>query len=433
MPGTAAPSGRERGGAGRRSGTWSASSDPHRALILLKGFDGAESMSFTPARRADDAAPSIGPIDGPDRADVVRAPHRRPDRPVRLSSTVQRLPGESEEAGRELPPQLPIAELTRSPAWFPLQVARNDVVQLVRLDEAAYRAASFLDQRILESNPPQASCAATALVQAAAELAPAAHYVFHIGHVGSTLLSRLIGEDPRFFSVREPALLRLCALRPRACPMPLAALLALLSRSWRPQQRAVIKATSFVSERADTLIDVTPGSRALLMYTPALTYLRSIFGGPNSRVESRTLAPSRLARLCRRLAPIRVPEPRSEGEGIAMSWLCEITSLCQAAQVFSARVHWLEFEQFLADPAAGLAGAFTALGASPDVRVIDAALTGPLMRQYSKAPDHAYDCALRRRVLESADREHGDEIRKGMRWLSGLAGGHRLIDKALAL
>jgi hypothetical protein len=324
-------------------------------------------------------------------------------------------------------------ELTRSPEWFPLDVPDRATVRLIRLDEAAYRAASFLDQRILGSNPPQASCEPAAIAQAASGFAPAAHYVFHIGHVGSTLLSRLIGEDRRCFSVREPALLRLLATRPRACPLPLAVLLALFSRIWRSEQRAVIKATSFVGELAGSALETSPDARAILMHAPAVTYLRSILGGPNSRVESRTLAPSRLARLRARLAPAAIPEPRSEGEVIAMSWLTEMTSLCEAARRFPARVRWLDFDCFLADPATGLATVFTGLGLAPDPRAISAALSGPLLHRYSKAPEHAYDAALRRAVLEAAEQEHGAEVRAGVRWLSGLAGSHRLVDDALAL
>lgn len=323
------------------------------------------------------------------------------------------------------------AQLTHSPAWFPLDIGAT--VRLVRLEEAAYRAASFMDQRILRSNPPLGSCAAADLAAAASRLTPSAHYVFHIGHVGSTLVSRLIGEDRRFFCIREPALLRHLATHPRKNRISLPALLALLSRTWRTGQWATVKASSFVSERAGGILEATPGSRALLMYTPPITYLRSILGGPNSRIESRTLAPSRLARVRRRLAPSPIPEPRSEGESIAMSWLCEMASLCEAAKAFPARVHWIEFDGFLSDPATGLMTVFTALGASPDAQVIEAALCGPLMRQYSKAPEHAYDAALRQAVLQSAEREHGGEIGAGMRWLIGLAGSHGLVDQALAL
>lgn len=307
-----------------------------------------------------------------------------------------------------------------------------DAVRVVRLDEAAYRAASFLDERILRWPAPQAVCSAALLGRASADLTPAAHYIFHIGHVGSTLLSRLLGEDPRLFCVREPALLRSLA-QGLQVPVSLRALLALLSRTWRPGQRAVIKATSFASEVAGTIMEATPGANSVLMYTSAVTYLRGILGGENSRLESRTLAPFRLARLRRRLEGVAIPEPASEGESIAMSWLCEMTSLCRTEEQFAGRVHWVEFEKFLVDPSIGLANVLKLLGVVPDARTVDMAVSGPIMRQYSKAPEHGYDPALRQMVLESADRQHGDEVRKGLRWLGGLAAGHRLIDRALAL
>ena len=49
------------------------------------------------------------------------------------------------------------------------------------------------------------------------------------------------------------------------------------------------------------------------------------------------------------------------------------------------------------------------------------------MRQYSKAPEHAYDAALRNEVLQAAEYEHGAEIRRGMAWLNGLAGRHAWV------
>ncbi|MEL7190174.1 MAG: hypothetical protein AAGK17_11525, partial [Pseudomonadota bacterium] len=35
-----------------------------------------------------------------------------------------------------------------------------------------------------------------------------ARFIFHIGHVGSTLLARLLGEAPDTLALREPQLLR---------------------------------------------------------------------------------------------------------------------------------------------------------------------------------------------------------------------------------
>ena len=327
------------------------------------------------------------------------------------------------------------AELAGSPAWLPLEAEGAGLLRLVRLDEAAYRRASFLDQRILSTNPYEGSCSIETAAAAASRLHARAHYIFHIGHVGSTLISRLLGDYAGFLSVREPALLRALAAGPaQAAHAPsLAVTLTLLARTWRAQQRALIKATSFVSEIAGSILATDDQATALLVFTPPLAYLRCILGGPNSRVESRVLAPSRLARLQARIGETALPSlPSAEGEWIAMSWLCEMTALCQAAARRGARVRWIDFDAFLAMPAAGLTDALLTLGAAPAARDVDALLTGPWMGRYAKAPEHVYDAALRHNVLEAADREHRSGIRLGMDWLARAAGRHPLIDAALA-
>jgi hypothetical protein len=146
-------------------------------------------------------------------------------------------------------------DIVQSPAWFPLEV-NGDTLRWVRLDEAAYQAASFLDQRLLNGRYEQATCGGELFRSTGAQLPIRAHYIFHTGHVGSTLVARLIGAHRSFFSVREPALLR-ALLGYRQLPngaADLHAVRALLSRTWRAEQRPVIKATSFVSELAETLL-----------------------------------------------------------------------------------------------------------------------------------------------------------------------------------
>jgi hypothetical protein len=324
-------------------------------------------------------------------------------------------------------------DIARAPEWLPIEVDAT-AVKLVCLNEAAYRAASFLDQRMLSLGYAQQSCTAATLQAAAARLACRAQYVFHIGHVGSTLISRLIGEHPNFFSLREPALLRTIATGQSGdSGVPdLGVALALFSRTWRPSQRAVIKATSFVSELAETILAGADRPSAIFMFAQPLQYLRGILAGPNSRAETRQLAPARLQRLARRFTQSGWrPEPRSEGEYIAMSWLCEMTALQQAARRAGRQVLWVDFDVFLAAPVAGLEAIFRTLGASAATAEIEALVGGPLMRQYSKAPEYAYDASLRREVLESADREHQTEIRRGMDWLQKAAAHHRLMQETL--
>ncbi len=331
-----------------------------------------------------------------------------------------------------------LPELLESPAWFPLEVSQG-AVQLLQLDEAAYRTASFLDQRLRTQGYREASCPLELVRRAGSSLPPRAYYVFHTGHVGSTLISRLLGAHESFFSLREPALLRTLAAgaEPGAAPgsastLDLRSALGLFSRSWRCHQRPLIKLTSIVSELTEVILGADEHPKAILMFTDPATYLRGILAGPNSRIETRMQAPARRRRLLRRLAGEWWSEPRSEGEQIAMTWLCEMLALHQGATRFADRVAWVHFDAFLQDPASALRTLFHALGAELPCAEIQAIVAGPLMRQYSKAPEHAYDAALRRAVLLSADREHPVELRRGMQWLQAAGGRSPLVAAVLA-
>lgn len=329
---------------------------------------------------------------------------------------------------------LEIEELLRSPAWLPLraQGGRGGLTML-KLDENAYQAASFLDERLLEGPFERTACAVATVEAAAAGVAPRSHYIFHIGHVGSTLISRLVGEHERFFSLREPALLRAVAddagsPGSRRAPLSLGVLQALFARTWRAAQTSIIKPTSIVNECAETILAGADLPRAIFVFADPLAYLRGIMAGPNSRLESQAMAPGRCRRLLRRL---RLDEsqvdPASEGERIAMNWLSEMTTLQQAARGAAARVLWVAFDVFLQEPMAGLAAIFRALGAPASDAEVGRLVTGPLMRRYSKAPQLAYDAALRRDVLRAAQHDHGGEIKRGIRWLGRMGARHPLV------
>lgn len=328
-----------------------------------------------------------------------------------------------------------IEDIAHSPAWLPLEGTSGGSVLLIRLDEDGYRAASFLDRRAVRFAREQGTCNVSLLAAAASRLQQRAHYLFHIGHVGSTLLSRLVGQHQALFSVREPVLLRTLALEGRTPGLPtLDPLLAILARSWRPEQRAVIKTTSVVNEIAGDVLKRSPGAAAIFMYATARTYLQTILGGANSRIESRTLAARRLERL-RRLAAGGMwdpgLQPRSEGETIAMSWLCEMASLHQAAAATQCPVLWLDFDHFLARPVAALEAVFRALGRPITTVEAERLAASAIMCRYSKAPEHAYDAALRVEILASAATEHRDEIERGQAWLERVAGRLPLARAAL--
>src|SRR5882757_8166956 len=338
-------------------------------------------------------------------------------------------------------------ELGASPALFPymLDVPR-DSVSFLRLTRADYERASFLDARLLN---PQISSHALPWAQVAAAIDAArlterCGFIFHIGHVGSTLLSRLIGAHSCAFSLREPLMLRTFAQlsgepegRPHAWSQDqfnarLTGGLKLLSRTFETRQLPVVKATSFVSELAGTLLSRASAPKALMMYVSPESYMATILGGPNSRQEARILAPSRLLRLHRRIGCEAWPlASLSEGEILALSWASEMSALAHAANSGRARICQVDFDRFLVNPAPILSSVLRHFDLEATANQVRAFIEGPDMHRYSKAPEHAYDAALRRDVLNAARAAHGPEIRRGLAWLDHAAARFAPLGEAM--
>jgi hypothetical protein len=332
-----------------------------------------------------------------------------------------------------------------SPRWFPhYYEAATDSVLVVERSESDYRAASFLDDRSLTPRTPRHLVPWSQIAGAVpAGARRDVQYIFHIGHVGSTLVSRLLGELPQVFALREPVILRDFAerLAERGAPGALwpedsvsgrlDALTALLSRTFRPEQRALAKATSFVSEHAADL--VPSGSRALLLYAAPERYVANILAGPNSRHEIAATAESRLERLHRRAGESRWRlADMGEGERIGMVWASEMGSLAQAAERLGAETAlWLDFDAFLAAPAEWLRTLAGFFGA--DAAAAAALAAHPLMGRYSKAPEHSYSAGLRDALLAEAQAEHAAELHAGLRWIEAAARESRHVARALEL
>lgn len=334
--------------------------------------------------------------------------------------------------------------LDRSPRWFPHQFdPTNDAVLLLRMSEEDFREASFLDQRAVPENAEWRRTDWPALAAAiGADARRDAQYIFHIGNVGSTLISRLLGELGTVLALREPLLLRSFFEMLGPLPAPhswsdaeaearLGTLAALLSRTFRPGQRAIVKATSFTSEIAWRLLPA--GSRALLLFATPQHYVENILAGQNSRQTLEMMSPSRLARLQSRCEGLEADlGSMSEARKAALGWACEMSSLEQsAARLPDGAVMWLDFDLFLADPAQHLADIAAFFGHELEADAARTICGGPLMRRYSKALEYEFTPATRREILAEARWAHGPAIRDALGWLSQLAARYPAVAQAI--
>ncbi len=305
------------------------------------------------------------------------------------------------------------------------------MVRLIAMDAQSYRAASFLDDRMLQQ-PVDAQIVPWPQVESAmdAELRSDARWIFHIGHVGSTLVSRLLGELEGVLAVREPRLLRDLAVSPADIraqylePIP-----KLMSRSFGEGQLACVKATSFVSEIAQDLLPA--GERALFMYAAPRNYIASILAGENSVIELRQLAQSRVQRLSRRVSAIWAA--RNDAELAATAWACEMTALEAAAHGMADRhIQWADFDGMLEDMPAELGRVAAFFGFDADKPELQAIATGPLMTRYSKGLEYEYSADLRRELIAEAAAEHTAAIDDALAMLRSAAEKSPMLARSLA-
>lgn len=314
---------------------------------------------------------------------------------------------------------------------------------MVRLSRTQYEAASFLDDRVLTPGQHGEWAALDDLAEAAAGLEENCHFIFHIGHVGSTLISRLLGATDGIFSLREPTPLPVLAHLQTELGKPealwsaeefedrTALFLKLWSRTFEPHQAALIKATSWGAELAATLLARSSRPKALFLAVEPEIFLAGVMASPGAWEDVSNAAQASLKRLHERLgeAPWTL-HTMSPGERVAMSWACEMTALGAARGASPHNVMWLDFEGFLDMPGEGLTAALGHFGRPVDIAQIEALTTGPLMQRYSKLPEHRFDPAFRRRVLAQSRAKHEAEIVAGMAWLDEASLRYPLIAAA---
>ncbi len=309
--------------------------------------------------------------------------------------------------------------------------AAQDRAAVVAFTADQIRQAAFLDQRALTPQTPAGLFSWQDVVQAmqnARETVP--NIIFHIGHCGSTLISKLIEDAGGPRGLREPLPLRSFAMMESnlsynlsVWPRPeLNQRLQIFLRSCVSGSNSAIKATSFCNNLISPMLECGV-EKALFTYMPAETYLAAMLGGENASIDiygSIEIRMRRLRVLCE--DPVADLAYLSLGECAALSWACETATTALAmSQDQQNKIASLNFDQFLKTPAPMLEKCLTHFDAPADTNIIEKTLSGPLMTQYSKAPEHQFSTNFRDQLLTQYRQVHAHEIAKGMTWLEANA------------
>lgn len=341
-------------------------------------------------------------------------------------------PGQA-EVGRLFP------QFAVSPALHVMQIdAVRQSAFVMKMAPEDYRRASFLNPDIVTPQTLGAHIPLFRVIEAAEaqpEPRPAPHFIFHQGHTGSTLISRLLEETGKAFALREPwPLLSLAELHDRlgAADSLVSeteyarlrnALLTLWARTFDPARIPLVKATSHGGRLAGDLMGAAPGARAVTLHLKPESYLATLLAGENSAADLRGFAQERMRRLNRLFGDISAPvHALSAGELAALSWLTERASQSAlAAEGLDERRLDVDFESFLETPGDWLHRMSEHFGMAAPLEAAEQAVQGPVMTRYSKATSERYSPELRRQRLDHARRAHADEIRRGLNWLEAAA------------
>lgn len=330
-----------------------------------------------------------------------------------------------------------LEQLPASPEVYPQKLDLiRDAALFVRLDAASYRAASFLDDRILGPATQGAWLPLDVVRDAAQRVRNGrpVHFIFHTGHVGSTLVSRLLDEMDGVLPLREPLPLRTLAEAHDVLAEPesllsdtqfgryLALFMTLWSRSHDATRCIVLKATSSAGRLAVPILACSAKSKAIYMNLRAEPYLAALLAGQNSPMDLRGHGQGRMRRLqARVVVPLTPLHALTLGELAAMSWLSESWTQDEAVAQHPDKVIALDFDRFLANVEECMGRILSHFELSHDSRQLSGLARSPVLARYSKAPEFAYTPAERTEIINQSRLANRQEIRKGMTWLGQLA------------
>ncbi|HVU02850.1 MAG TPA: hypothetical protein VHE30_13915 [Polyangiaceae bacterium] len=313
---------------------------------------------------------------------------------------------------------------------------------LVGFTRETYRSATFLDQRVLGPTLSGAWVPLDDVIQAAARVdgPRPVHFLFHSGHVGSTLVTRLLEDAAGILCLREPLPLRTLAdagdalstaasLLDEASHAALSeAVLRAWSRGYSDTRAVLVKAPSVTTRVAPRLLGARPAVRAVHLDVTPESYVAGWLARPGIPVDLRAYGPERIRRIESRVRAPLVPLARlSPGELAAMSWLAEALAAAELRAALGARVLSLDFDALLGGVGESVVRVLAHLGVEVADDVPELVARSHWLSVHAKSPGVPYSPAVRRRLLDDARVRHADEVRRGLTYLADLARGEPAV------
>ncbi|WP_432200995.1 hypothetical protein ACRAQ7_01755 [Erythrobacter sp. W53] len=141
---------------------------------------------------------------------------------------------------------------------------------------------TFITDEHLPSNLPVTNCAMDAIEQRLPEQPAPVHFVFHSAYCCSTMIARALDLPGIAMGLKEPQILNdLLGASRRGLNgdefrKALDVSLTLLGRTFQNGETNVVKPSNIANPLAELILELRPDTRALLLYAPIDSYLKSI-------------------------------------------------------------------------------------------------------------------------------------------------------------
>ena len=322
--------------------------------------------------------------------------------------------------------------IVRDYRWFPFRIDPGaDALLFALADRDAHRAATFLDDQLLQQASKTCQLSLPEIAPAVAQLpANPCHFIFHSAFCCSTLLARALDLPGKAMGLKEPLALNdlaqaaLAAGTAAAVRSQLDPVLRLLARPFAPGETIVLKPSNVVNPLSEQILDLRPASKALLLSSALPDFLRSVAKkGLWGRIWARKTMSS-LGRIPHLKSGFSEADrwEQSDLQVAALVWLDHRAQFAQLLSRMPAeRVASLDSADLLDDPARALAavGEFFELGLSPDE--IAAIAQGPVFASNAKRHDQKFDADRRRQEHAAIGELLAEEIEMVTKWAGSVA------------
>jgi len=317
------------------------------------------------------------------------------------------------------------------------------------LTASQYRKTPFLDHRSLEHGigACRYSVQTTQLQDLARwgdgkshyQVGEGLNFVFHMGHTGSTLLSRALGKIEGTRILREPPLLSwLAESMPGVDDEGLATVwrsmaLPWLSRRYYATERIIVKVKSSALRFLRPAIKQSKASKAIFMYSTLRTHLTICLARQQERFSDQQYGALdvKMKGAFNAFKEFSVDsqdfQDLSIAKRMALAWMKRMLFVQSMPK---SKVLLLEMDDFLANPRKHLMEVGTFLDLNITNKIAEAiASDRNIFQVYAKDQEVPWDRAVQKRLFEGRSAAYRTEIDEGVEFAGMLMAKHKALQK----